>query len=206
METGSAVGRPADKVSSFMMATATELKAVTEKTPKSALRLGMVYEVSIDGNSHRLELGRDGNRWLCRLDGKEFEADAVVTKHDVISIIIDGTHYEVKRESTPTDVHYWVKNSRFAVEVHDPRSFRSRKAAAALSGEGPQKLTAPMPGKVVRVLVAPGAEVKAGQGLIVVEAMKMQNEMKAARKGVVKQVLVKEGANVNAGEVLVLVE
>ena len=165
----------------------------------------MVYEISIDGTPHKLELEREGNHWTCRLDGEPIQADAVMPKHDVVSIIIGGTHYEVKRERTPTDVHYWVKNSRFAVEVRDPRSLRSRKAAAA-SGEGPQKLLAPMPGKVVRVILAAGSEVESGQGVLVVEAMKMQNELKSPKKGTVKQVMVAEGASVTAGEVLAIVE
>ncbi len=165
----------------------------------------MVYEILIDGKPHKLELEHQSNHWTCRLDGEEIRADAIVPRHDVVSIIIGGTHYEVKRERTATDVHYWVKNSRFAVEVRDPRSLRSRKAAAG-TGEGPQKLLAPMPGKVVRILLQPGAEVEAGQGVVVVEAMKMQNELKSTKKGTVKQVLVAEGASVTAGEVLAIVE
>ena len=168
-------------------------------------RCGLAYEVLIDGAAHKLELARDGNRWSCRLDGRELEADAVITRHDILSIVIQGTHYEVKRERTPSDLHFWVKNSRFQVEVRDPRSLRGRKAAAG-AGEGPQKLTAPMPGKIVRILLAAGAEVEAGQGVLVVEAMKMQNELKSPKKGVVKQVLAREGAAVNAGEVLAIVE
>jgi biotin carboxyl carrier protein len=89
--------------------------------------------------------------------------------------------------------------------VRDPRSLRSRKAAAG-AGEGPQKIVAPMPGKIVRILAAAGTEVEAKQGIVVVEAMKMQNEMKSAKKGTVKQVLVEEGATVNAGDVLAIVE
>jgi biotin carboxyl carrier protein len=165
----------------------------------------MTYEISIDGKLHKLELEREGNRWTCRLDGEAIEADAVVPRNDVVSIIIGGTHYEVKRERTATDVHLWVKNSRFAVEVRDPRSLRSRKAAAA-TGEGPQKLLAPMPGKVVRVILPAGSEVDAGQGVLVVEAMKMQNELKSPKKGTVRQVMVSEGASVTAGEVLAIVE
>lgn len=168
-------------------------------------RLGMTYEVLIDGKPHKLELAREGNRWLCRLDGHDLEADALVTRRDVMSVVIDGIAYEVKRERTPTDLHLWVKNSRFGVEVRDPRSLRSRKAAAA-GGEGPQKVLAPMPGKVVRVLLTAGSAVEAGQGVVVVEAMKMQNELKSARKGTVKQVLVAEGASVAAGEVLAIIE
>ncbi len=165
----------------------------------------MTYEIRIDGKPHKLELEHEGHHWSCRLDGEEIKADAVMPRRDVISIIIGGTHYEVKREHTATDVHYWVKNSRFAVEVRDPRSLRSRKAAAA-GGEGPQKLVAPMPGKVVRIILPAGSEVDAGQGVLVVEAMKMQNELKSSKKGTVKQVMVAEGASVTAGEVLAIVE
>ena len=165
----------------------------------------MLYEISIDGHPHKLELVRNGNAWNCRLDGRDIEADAIVTRPDVMSVVIGGTAYEVKRERTATDLHVWVKNSRFQVEVRDPRSLRSRKAAAG-AGEGPQKILAPMPGKIVRIILPAGSEVDVGQGVIVVEAMKMQNELKSAKKGVVKQVLVAEGASVTAGDVLAIVE
>jgi len=165
----------------------------------------MRYEILIDGSLHQLELARDGRRWLCRVDGQEVEVDAIVSRPDVLSILIDGAAYEVKRERTPTDTHFWVKNSRFAVEVRDPRSLRGRKAKAG-STEGPQKIAAPMPGKIVRILAPAGSSVEAGQGIIVVEAMKMQNELKSPKAGTVKQVLVHEGATVNAGDVLAIIE
>ena len=72
--------------------------------------------------------------------------------------------------------------------------------------EGKKKIVAPMPGKVVRVLVKEGAEVEAGQGVVVVEAMKMQNELKSPKQGTVQKVIAVEGANVNAGDVLLIVE
>jgi biotin carboxyl carrier protein len=165
----------------------------------------MVYEIVIDGKPHNLDLTREGQRWLCRVDGREVEANALATRPDVLSIVIDGAAYEVKRERTPSDTHLWVKNSRFAVEVRDPRSLRSRHAKGG-SAEGPQKIAAPMPGKIVRILAPGGAAVEAGQGIIVVEAMKMQNEMKSPKSGTVKQVLVLEGATVNAGDVLAIIE
>jgi len=71
---------------------------------------------------------------------------------------------------------------------------------------GPRKLTAPMPGKVVRLLANQGAEVEAGAGILVVEAMKMQNELKSPKKGTIQKILVREGATVNAGDVLAIVE
>ena len=96
-------------------------------------------------------------------------------------------------------------SARYAAELRDPRSLRSRKDGAG-NEHGPKKLVAPMPGKVVRILVHEKAEVEAGQGIVVVEAMKMQNEIKSPKKGVVKKIVAAEGANVNAGDVLAIVE
>jgi len=165
----------------------------------------MTYEVSIDGKNHRLELNKVDARWECTLDGEKVNVDAVIARPNVLSLIVDGQAFEVKREQTATDLHLWVKSARFAVEVHDPRSLRSRRAAGG-GVEGPQKLLAPMPGKIVRILAPAGTQVTTGQGVLVIEAMKMQNELKSPKDGVVKQVVVAEGASVTAGAVLAIVE
>lgn len=165
----------------------------------------MQYEVIIDGKPYRVELTRAQDGWKCRLDGREFQLDAVLTRPDVLSLLLDGRSYEVKRERTPSDTHVVVGSTRYAAEVRDPRSLRNRRAHAGF-GEGPQKLVAPMPGKIVRLLVPEKAEVEAGQGVLVIEAMKMQNELKSPKKGIVQQVLAREGAAVGAGEVLAIVE
>jgi len=165
----------------------------------------MVYEVTVDGKPHRLELTKADAEWTCRLDGQEIKVDAVVTRPDVLSMLVDGHSYEIKREQTALDLHLWVGNSRFAVELHDPRSLRSRRDGAG-DEKGPRKLLAPMPGRIVRVLVAEKADIEAGQGVVVVEAMKMQNEIKSPKKGIVQKILATEGANVNAGDVLAIVE
>jgi biotin carboxyl carrier protein len=89
------------------------------------------------------------------------------------------------------------------VEIFDPRSWR-RKRGAGIDLEGRQQLIAPMPGKIVRVLVAAGQEVNVGQGLLVIEAMKMQNEIRSPKSGIVEK-LAREGQTVNAGEVLAIV-
>jgi biotin carboxyl carrier protein len=101
-------------------------------------------------------------------------------------------------------MYLWVGNVRYSAEIRDPRSLRGR--TRQIDNHGPQKLTAPMPGKIVRVLVHVGAEVEAGAGVLVVEAMKMQNEIKSPKKGKVQKILVGEGAAVNAGDVLAIVE
>ena len=165
----------------------------------------MTYDIIVDGKNYRLEVQALDGVCQCRLDGKEVPIDAVLTGRDVLSLLIDGKSYEIKRERGINDLHLWVGSARYEVEVHDPRSLRSSKAGAA-DEKGPRKLLAPMPGKVVRVLLSEKAEVEAGQGILVVEAMKMQNEIKSPKKGTVQRIVATEGANVNAGDVLAIVE
>jgi biotin carboxyl carrier protein len=165
----------------------------------------MLYDVNIDGKNYRLELQRLEDRWQCRLDGHEIQVDAILARRDVLSILIEGKAYEIKRERTATDLHLWVGSARYAAELRDPRSLRSRESSAR-DGQGPRKLVAPMAGKVVRVLLHAGSEVEAGQGVLVVEAMKMQNEIKSPKKGVLQKIVASEGATVNPGDVLAIVE
>jgi len=164
----------------------------------------MTYDITIDGKKFRLDLQQADGRWSCRLDGREVEVDAVLARPDVLSLRIGNQAFEVKYERVAGDMHLWVGSARFAVEVRDPRSLRGR--VRAVDDHCPKKLTAPMPGKIVRVLVSQGDEVEAGAGVLVVEAMKMQNEIKSPKKGTIQKILVGEGAAVNAGDVLAIVE
>jgi biotin carboxyl carrier protein len=163
----------------------------------------MLYDITIDGKSYRLDLNRADERWSCRLDGRDFEVDAVLARPDVLSLRIADLAYEVKSERMANDLHLWVGSTRFAVEIRDPRSLRGRTRAG--DDHGPKKITAPMPGKVVRLLIREGDEVEPGGGVAVVEAMKMQNEIKSPKKGTIQKILVSEGAAVNAGDVLAIV-
>jgi biotin carboxyl carrier protein len=164
----------------------------------------MLYDITIDGKKYRLDLNRADGRWSCRLDGREFEIDAILTRPDVLSLRIGDLAYDVKSERVANDLHLWVGSTCFAVEVRDPRSLRGRTRAG--DDHGPRKITAPMPGKVVRLLVHEGDEVEPGSGVAVVEAMKMQNEIKSPKKGTIQKILVSKGAAVNAGDVLAIVE
>jgi len=164
----------------------------------------MTYDIAIDGKNYRLELSQVEGRWSCRLDGREIEVDAILARPDVLSLRIGNLAYEIKCERVGGDLHLWVGSARFAVEVRDTRSLRGR--GRTVDEHGPKKLTAPMPGKVVRILVNQGTEVVAGAGVMVVEAMKMQNEVKSTKKGTIQKILVSEGAAVNAGDVLAIVE
>jgi biotin carboxyl carrier protein len=164
----------------------------------------MIYEITVDGRTYRLDLNRAAGRWSCRLDGRDVEVDAVLARPDVLSLRIGNQAYEVKCERMAGETHLWVGSARFAAEIRDPRSLRGRMRA--VDDHGPRRLTAPMPGKIIRVLVRDGDEVEAGAGVLVVEAMKMQNEIKSPKKGRVQKILVSAGAAVNAGDVLAIVE
>jgi len=166
----------------------------------------MTYDVIVDGKTHHVELTRGEKLWSCKVDGQPMEVDAALTASDVLSVLVGNKAYEIKRErSLQGEVHMVIGSARYAVDVQDPRSLRMRRAIAGAEA-GPQKLRALMPGKVVRVLVNEKDEVKAGQGVLVMEAMKMQNEMKSPKDGKVQKILAAEGSTVNAGDTLAIIE
>lgn len=166
----------------------------------------MTYNVVVDNKTHQVELTRDDKNWICKVDGQEIVVDAELTARDVLSVLLGGKAYEVKRErSLQGELHMVIGSARYAVDVQDPRSLRTRRAIAGAEA-GPQKVKAPMPGKIVRIMVAENDEVKAGQGVIVMEAMKMQNEMKSPKSGKVRKILTAEGSAVNAGDTLAVIE
>lgn len=166
----------------------------------------MTYDVVVDNKTHQVELTRGDKAWVCKVDGQEIEVDAELTARDVLSVLVGGKAYEVKRErSLQGELHMVIGSARYAVDVQDPRSLRTRRAVAGAES-GPQRIKAPMPGKIVRVLVAEHDQVKAGQGVIVMEAMKMQNEMKSPKDGRVQKILTAEGSAVNAGDALAIIE
>ena len=166
----------------------------------------MTYDVIVDGKSHHLELTRGEKTWQCKINDQEMEVDAALTARDVLSVLIGGKAYEIKRErSLQGEVHMVIGSARYAVDVQDPRSLRTRRAIGGAEA-GPQKVKAPMPGKIVRIMVEEKDEVKASQGIIVMEAMKMQNEMKSPKDGNVQKILTAEGSTVNAGDTLAIIE
>jgi biotin carboxyl carrier protein len=165
----------------------------------------MIYNVTIDGAEHRIELDPAAGQWRCLLDGREVEMNAVLVRPDVLSLLVEGRAYEIRREQVDGDSRVWVGDQLYSAEVRDPKSLRGRKLRADYD-KGARRLVAPMPGKVIRFLVRENSPVEAGQGVVVVEAMKMQNEIKSPKKGTVLRLAVAEGAAVSAGDVLAIVE
>jgi biotin carboxyl carrier protein len=169
----------------------------------------MKFEIHLTGPSGNMlrsvELERDADRWKISLDGQSVDADAVEIDPNTLSLLLKGQSYEVRITHSPDGVlKLQTGLQEFTAEVVDPRAWRGRHHGA-LEAEGRQHVIAPMPGKVVRVFVQTGEKVEAGQGLLVVEAMKMQNEIRSPKGGIVERLHVKEGQPVNTGEVLCVV-
>ncbi len=169
----------------------------------------MKFEVQLTGPEGKklrsVELERDGSHWKITLDGQPIVADAVEIDPNTFSLLLEGQSYEVRVTPSPDGVlKLQTRLQEFTAEVADPRAWRGRRHGA-LEAEGSQQVFAPMPGKVIRILVQAGDKVEAGQGLLVVEAMKMQNEIRSPKGGTVERLQVKEGQAVNAGEVLCIV-
>src|SRR5689334_2321718 len=140
----------------------------------------MIYEVTIAEKTYRMELQQTGSGWKCALDGHDLPLDVTAAQDGVLSLLLDGKSYEIKQEITGNETSIVIGRERFSAAVRDPRSFRSRRRTGAAE-PGIKKITAPMPGKVVRLLAPVGSAVEAGQSVIVIEAMKMQNELKAPK-------------------------
>lgn len=165
----------------------------------------MIYDVTVACKTYRVELSRNQEGWRCRLDGADVPLDVASVQDGVLSLLLGGRSYEVKLETAAAQNSVVVGQQRFEVTVRDPRSFRTRSHGAG-AAQGPKKITAPMPGKVVRILAPAGTQVEAGQGVLVIEAMKMQNELKSPKKGTIKKLTVSEGAAVEAGQTLAEIE
>lgn len=165
----------------------------------------MIFDVIVGSKQHRLELNRKPDQWICRLDGREIAIDARRIDPDRLSLVADGRVYEIRREQIGSMTRLHVGRREYLVEVRDPRALVGRKRSGA-GDSGPKKVVASMPGRVLRVVAAEKATIEAGQPILVLEAMKMQNEIASPKTGVIQKLFVVEGGRVNAGDVLAIVE
>jgi acetyl/propionyl-CoA carboxylase alpha subunit len=163
--------------------------------------------LEIGGKKLRVELGGTPSAGLnagvmeCVVDGRTLSVDARMLEPGVMSLLVEGRQYRCVLDGDGVV----IGGRRYGFEVDDPRSLQGRRGAGA-GADGPRAVKAPMPGRVVRVLVAAGDEVEEGQGVVVIEAMKMQNELKSPKAGRVVRVGAAVGDTVGSGDVLVVVE
>lgn len=165
----------------------------------------MIYHVTIGSHEFEVELGPEGTR----IDGQPIQVDlAHVQGTSVRNLLLDGASHRIVAErggSDTWDVH--LRGRRFQAEVLDERTRAIRELTGAGAGPtGPEPVRAPMPGLVVKIEVAVGDVVQAGQGVAIVEAMKMENELKATAPGRVRSIPVETGAAVEKDQILVDLE
>jgi biotin carboxyl carrier protein len=153
--------------------------------------------------NHEVSVDRQNGIYIVEVDDARFEVDGHKLEGDFFSILTEGRSYEVSVERRRDGYHVRHGASERMVTFSD-RSRRDREAAAAAGG--PAKIVSVMPGKVVRLLVGEGEDVEAGQGVVVVEAMKMENEIATSKAGRVKSLLVEPGQAVESGALLAVVE
>src|ERR1051325_1569713 len=168
----------------------------------------MKLTAEIENAQQSLDLKREGERVVADVDGRRYEVVAREPERGVYLLLADGHVYECRVErdaAEPALVHVHTGKQSYTVKLTDPKRLRAGQSAGA-QADGAAQVIAVMPGKVVRVLVEQGATIEAGQGIVVVEAMKMQNEMKSPRAGRVAELQARPGATVNAGDVLAVIE
>ena len=168
----------------------------------------MKLQATISESQVDVEIQQQGSRLFATVSGLTYELELTRLSEREFLMMSDGRVFDCRvdgRIESGATVDVTIGAQRYAVTLMDPKRLRSASRSGA-HGEGAARIMAPMPGKVVRVLVKPGDDVKARQGLVVVEAMKMENELRAARDGRVRDVAVAEGQSVDAGAVLLIVE
>jgi biotin carboxyl carrier protein len=167
----------------------------------------MTVWLQIEGKQRKVELRSSAEEdalsgaLACVVDGRPLTVEAQLLRPGVLSLLVDGRQYRCILDGDAV----LVDGRRYGFEAADPRSLQARHGAGA-AAEGARAVKAPMPGRVVRVLVGVGDEVQAQQGLVVIEAMKMQNELKSPKAGRIVRVATAVGDTVQAGGVLVVVE
>ena len=169
----------------------------------------MHYIGFVHGEERQIEVRETTpDRFVVTIDERSFEVDAKSLSDSTLSMIMGNEAYCIESEEDPDGGHnLLVRGQVVHVEVLDLRKVRLRQAQASADNDaGPTVIKSPMPGKVVSVLVQDGEEVKKGDGLVVVEAMKMENELKSPKDGIVKEITAVEGAAVDGGASLCIVE
>ena len=167
----------------------------------------MRLHATIGEHEFNVDVRIQGSRVFAVLDDRKYEIDLQQSVDNRLVLIADGDVFDCRVDEnveSGSAVNVTVGTRHYAIALADPKRSRSAITAGAHAG-GAARIVAPMPGKVVRVLVESGSQVEAGQGIVVVEAMKMQNEMKSPRAGTVT-LNVEVGATVNGGDVLAVIE
>jgi len=162
----------------------------------------MKLQAELNNEKHNIEITREGEMIFARVDDRQYELEASEVESNVYLFKYDNQIFQIY---VAPDGIVNTGDHQLEITITDPKRLRGGGAADA-GAEGIAEIKTAMPGKLVRVLTEVGAEIKQGEGVLVVEAMKMQNEMKSPKDGVVKEIRFAEGATVNAGDILAVIE
>ena len=171
----------------------------------------MQYEIDVQGRVRQVTVHRTGNTFEVTVDGRSWRVDAAQVDTTTMSLLFapegdrDNLSYDVGFATDPATGLLWVRVGTTHIPVA-LNGRRRRRDETGQAGAGPQRIVAPMPGKIVRVGVKAGEAVHARQTVVVIEAMKMENELKAGRDGTVGELHAQEGASVEAGALLVVIQ
>ncbi|MDQ3322573.1 MAG: biotin/lipoyl-binding protein [Acidobacteriota bacterium] len=168
----------------------------------------MKLQAELDDEKHEISLKQTGGNVAAEIDGRRYELEAHLVEPNVYLLKHENRIYQIfVAPNEKTGEPFLVNSGKndFEITLTDPKRMRHSAGADENAG-GAAEIKTAMPGKVVRVLVEAGAGIQKGDGVLIVEAMKMQNEMKAPKDGTVKEIRVAEGATVNAGDVLAVIE
>jgi len=164
----------------------------------------MKYAAIVHGERVEIELNRTVTVVEARIGERIYALEVQEVEPGIYSFIWENKSLEAAVAECPEGYVVSIGNRRIPVEIVDTRATLRR--AGHSRHDGAVEVRAPMPGKIVKILVPEGAAVQANQSIVVMEAMKMQNEIKSPRQGVVRKLTVREGAAVNAGDLLAAVE
>lgn len=166
----------------------------------------MKLHAESNGEKHEIEIRREGEKVFARIDDREYEIEASEPEPGVFLIRHDNKIYEAAVSNIADGKKNVALHGRdHEITIHDPKRLRGSGSSDS-HADGVAEIKTAMPGKIVRILATPGTIVDKGVGVLVVEAMKMQNELKSPKAGVIKEIRVENGATVSAGDVLATIE
>lgn len=167
----------------------------------------MAFIAKLGDQSYTVEIEENGKSvYRISVDGNEFLVDGKKTGRTNFSLIVDNRSFEIEVDNTDDEYRVLVDGRNYRIHLVDERRVRVGAVQSGLQLQGRQMVSVPMPGKIIAVLVAVGDAVELGQGLVIVEAMKMENEVRSPISGEVKEIKVKPGDTVEGGALLVIVE
>jgi len=167
----------------------------------------MAFIGKLGEQSYTVEIEETGKAvYRVSVDGNEFVVDGKKTGRTNYSLIVDNRSFEIEVDNSDDEYRVLVDGRSYHINLVDERRLRVGASQSATQLQGLQRVSVPMPGKVIAVLVSEGDQVEKGQGLAIVEAMKMENEVHSPIAGAIKEIKVKAGDTVEGGAVLVIVE